>query len=153
MSEKGPVLILGARSDIGRALAHEYARAGYSIYLAAREAERLKADTSDLSIRYGIEASAYEFDALALEGHAGFVASLPVLPEIVICVVGLMTDQEAAEKDFGAAQAMMLTNYVGPASILGQFANAMEQRGSGTIIGLSSIAGERGRARNYIYGS
>jgi short-subunit dehydrogenase len=134
-------------------LAHEYARAGHSIFLAAREAQRLKGDTSDLSIRYGIEALAYEFDVLALETHPGFVASLPVLPEIVICVVGLMTGQEAAEKDFEAAQTMMLTNYIGPASILGQFANAMEQRGSGTIIGLSSIAGERGSARNYIYGS
>jgi decaprenylphospho-beta-D-erythro-pentofuranosid-2-ulose 2-reductase len=150
---KAPVLILGARSDVGRALAHEYARAGYPIYLAARQAERLRGDTADLSIRYGVKASLYEFDVLAFNAHADFVRSLPVLPEIVICVVGLMTDQKAAERDFAAAQAMMLTNYVGPASILGEFANAMEQRDSGTIIGLSSIAGERGRASNYIYGS
>ncbi|MGI9404452.1 MAG: SDR family NAD(P)-dependent oxidoreductase, partial [Hyphomicrobium sp.] len=152
-ASKTPVLILGARSEIGRALAHEYARAGYPIYLAARQAERLRGDTADLSIRYGVEASLYEFDVLAFDGHADFVRSLPVLPEIVICVVGLMTDQKAAEKDFAAAQAIMLTNYVGPASILGDFANAMEQRGFGTIVEISSVAGDRGRATNYVYGS
>ena len=150
---KAPVLILGARSDVGRALAHEYGRAGYPLYLAARQAERLRGDTADLSVRYGVKASLYEFDVLAFNAHADFVRSLPILPEIVICVVGLMTDQKAAEKDFAAAQAIMLTNYVGPASILGEFANAMEQRGFGTLVGISSVAGDRGRATNYVYGS
>ena len=48
---------------------------------------------------------------------------------------------------------MIKTNYVGLVSVLGKFANRMEQRGSGTIIGVSSVAGDRGRATNYIYGS
>ena len=75
------------------------------------------------------------------------------MPDTVICVAGLMTAQDQAERDFGAAELMMRTNYLGPVSILGEAANRMEARGSGTIIGISSVAGERGRASNYIYGS
>jgi hypothetical protein len=64
-----------------------------------------------------------------------------------------MTPQEEAQTDFAAAKLMIQSNYLGLVSILGEVANRMEQRGSGTIIGVSSVAGDRGRATNYIYGS
>lgn len=150
---KGLVMILGARSDLGRALAHEYARGGHEIYLAARQSHRLKSDASDLSIRYGVAVSIYEFDVLAIDQHVEFIQSLPTLPDTVICVIGLMVDQKTAERNCDAAREVMLTNYVGPAVLLGKFAEAMEQRGFGSIIGVSSIAGDRGRPSNYIYGS
>ncbi|HUZ34324.1 MAG TPA: SDR family NAD(P)-dependent oxidoreductase, partial [Xanthobacteraceae bacterium] len=68
-------------------------------------------------------------------------------------VVGFMGDEAASERDPEAAALVMRSNYVGPATILGEAANRMVTRGSGVVIGISSVAGERGRARNYVYGS
>jgi len=59
--------------------------------------------------------------------------------------IGLMTPQIAAQNDFAAADLMIRSNYLGLVSILGEVANRMEQRGSGTIIGVSSVSGDRGR--------
>jgi decaprenylphospho-beta-D-erythro-pentofuranosid-2-ulose 2-reductase len=64
-----------------------------------------------------------------------------------------MTPQDEAQAEFGAAKLMIQSNYLGLVSILGKIADRMEMRGSGTIIGVSSVAGDRGRATNYIYGS
>lgn len=152
-SGAGPVLILGARSDIGRALARAYGAAGRPLMLAARNAATLEADARDLRLRCNVPVSVHEFDVLATAGHPAFADSLGELPETVVCVAGLLTPQWQAERDFAAADLMMRTNYVGPASILGEFANRMEERGLGSIIGISSVAGERGRASNYVYGS
>jgi hypothetical protein len=149
----GPVLILGARSDIGRALARAYGAAGRPLMLAARQAASLETDARDLRLRCNVPVSLHEFDVLATDDHPAFLDRLGALPETVVCVAGLMTPQWMAERDFAAAELMMRTNYVGPASILGEIANRMQARGHGTIVGISSMAGERGRASNYVYGS
>jgi decaprenylphospho-beta-D-erythro-pentofuranosid-2-ulose 2-reductase len=60
-------------------------------------------------------------------------------------------EENAADPTVGAA--VMRANFEGPASILAHLANAMEARGSGTLVGISSVAGRRGRASNYVYGS
>ena len=65
----------------------------------------------------------------------------------------MMGAQEASELDFAAAAQVMRTNFEAPAAILGLVANRMEALGSGTIVGISSVAGDRGRATNYVYGS
>jgi decaprenylphospho-beta-D-erythro-pentofuranosid-2-ulose 2-reductase len=148
-----PVLILGAASDIGRAIAHEYARGGAAIILAARDRPRLEADAVDLRLRYGVEVRTAEFDVLESARHGAFLDGLGALPDTVICVIGLMTRQEECEASPAAAELVMRTNYIGCSMILGEIANRMAARGAGTIIGVSSVAGERGRAKNYIYGS
>lgn len=147
-------LILGARSDIGMAVAHKFASLGHPIQLAARNAMNLEALKADMEIRYQVAVGLHEFDALTIDTHEAFVAALPELPEIVICAVGLMGEQAENERDLAAAARVMRSNYEGPASILSVFANRFEERGSGsTIVGISSVAGDRGRATNYIYGS
>lgn len=83
-----PVLILGATSDMGRAIAHQFAAQGYPIQLAARQVSRLEPDKADLEIRYGVAVSIHEFDVLALETHAAFIQQLPEQPAIVICEIG-----------------------------------------------------------------
>lgn len=148
-----PVLILGATSDIGRAIAHTFAAKGYGIQLAARQVSRLEPDKADLEIRYGVPVSLHEFDVLAVETHADFVKQFPEQPVIVICVVGFMPDQKACEQDLSLALEVMRTNYEGPAAILSLFAHGFAQRGFGTLVGISSVAGGRGRAKNYFYGS
>jgi decaprenylphospho-beta-D-erythro-pentofuranosid-2-ulose 2-reductase len=150
---KLPVLILGARSDIGRAVAHKFASLGHPIQLAARNASALEADKTDMELRHGVSVTLHEFDALATETHESFVAALPQLPQVAVSAVGLMGQQAENERDIHAASRVMRSNFEGPASILAVLANSFEARGSGTLVGISSVAGERGRATNYVYGS
>jgi short-subunit dehydrogenase len=147
------VLILGAASDMARAIARAFAAEGHAIQLAARNPERLERDRADLETRYGVAVSLHAFDAVDLGSHAGFLDSLPALPDIAVCAVGAMGTQaeNAANPEIGAE--VMRANFEGPAAILGHLANAMEARGSGTLVGISSVAGERGRASNYVYGA
>ncbi|GAB4292128.1 MAG: SDR family oxidoreductase [Roseovarius sp.] len=149
----GAVLILGARSDIGLAIAHAFAAEGHPIRLAARAPERLAEARADLALRHGVEVTLHPFDALAYAEHAAFLDALPELPEIAVCAVGLLGDQRRSETDMDAARLVMRTNFEAPASILGLLANRFEARGSGTIVGIASVAGDRGRATNYVYGA
>lgn len=149
----GAVLILGAASDIGRAIAHAYGKSGRPLILAARNAARLQAEIADLAIRYGVAICLAEFDVLDTAGHAAFLDGLGELPGTAVSVVGFMGEQAKSETDFAAAELVMRTNYLAPAALLAELANRMARRGSGTLIGVSSVAGERGRASNYVYGS
>ena len=150
---KSPVLILGARSDIARAVAHKFASLGHPIQLAARNADKLHAEKADMELRYRVPVSLHEFDVLETEQHASFVNGLPELPAIAVCAVGFMGNQMESEQHQAAAVRVMRSNYEGPASILAVLANRFEIRGSGMLIGISSVAGERGRATNYVYGA
>jgi short-subunit dehydrogenase len=152
-SKPSIVLILGAASDIGIALAREYAKAGHSLVLAARNIARLDTDAEDMRIRYDVAVSTIEWDVLLPNGGAADLLKLPVLADTVICVVGLLGDQTHSSADAATAELVMRANYVGPALVLGEIANRMGERGSGCIIGISSVAGDRGRASNYVYGS
>ena len=147
------VLILGAKSDIGLAIAHRFAAEGHSVQLAMRQAADHDAMKRDIEIRHGVTASLYEFDALATTTHAEFADSLSTLPDVVVCVVGLLGSQADSEQNNDTAIQVFRSNFEGPASILGILANNFEGRRSGTLVGIRSVAGERGRASNYIYGS
>ena len=147
-----PVLIIGARSDIGRALARRYAAAGYAVVLAARQASDLENDRADLEIRYGVRASAVECDVTDPDPER-FLATLHEAPGTMVMVAGLLGNQAESAAKSAVAGKVMTTNYVGPALFLLAGARLMEQRGEGCIIGISSVAGDRGRASNFIYGS
>ncbi len=149
----GPVLILGAASDIARATARAFAAKGHPIQLAARNVARLEADKADLETRGNVSVTLHEVDALDIDSHAAFVESLPELPEIAVSAIGVLGTQEENASAPARAADVMRANFEGPASLFLVLANAMEARGSGTLVGISSVAGERGRASNYIYGS
>lgn len=150
---QSPVLVLGARSDIGKATAHAFAALGHPIQLAARDAAALAPEKADIELRFNVPVSLHEFDALATDAHEAFVTDLPELPGVVVCAVGLMGVQHESERDNTAAIRVMRSNFEGPAGILSVFANRFAERGSGVLVGISSVAGERGRATNYVYGS
>ena len=154
------LLVLGAKSDIARAIAHRFAKEGFDIYLAARGSAECEADAKDISLRYKVRAKAVEFDVLDYQGHEAFYRSLPERPLGVVCTVGFLGNQKKAEGDFSEAKKIIETNYTGCVSILSIIANDFEQRKEGDdplprgfIIGISSAAGDRGRKSNYFYGS
>lgn len=150
---KDPVLIIGGRSDIGLALAHRFAAAGHPVQLAARNAAAMTVEKGDIEVRHGVPVTLHELDILATPTFERFLDGLPALPGVAACVVGLLGEQPKAEVDTDAAALTMRSNYEGPALLTGLIASRFEQRGSGTIVGVSSVAGERGRKSNYVYGS
>lgn len=147
------VLILGASSDMAMAIAKEYATHGYQVQLAARNATRLDALVSDIQIRYNVPCSGHEFDAEQTATHEDFYRQLPVKPDVTVCVFGYLGDQEKAAAQWKEAERIIQTNYTGAVSILNIVAADYAAQGKGTIVGISSVAGERGRQSNYIYGS
>lgn len=148
----GTALVLGATGDIGRAVARRLGHDGWELQLAARDPQRLEAEAKDLRLR-GASVSIHECDVLREDGSVSLVDALPTLPDVAVCTVGALGDQSDGEKDWRAAERVMRTNYLGPALLMGALANRFGERGHGVLVGISSIAGERGRRSNYIYGS
>jgi decaprenylphospho-beta-D-erythro-pentofuranosid-2-ulose 2-reductase len=147
------VLILGATSDIGVAIAKKFASVKFDIQLAARKPELLKPLESDIHIRYGTNCTSLAFNALEYETHSEFFNSLQPKPDISICVFGILEDEEKSFDDWDLTKRMIDTNYTGAVSILNVIAKYYISRKEGTIIGISSVAGDRGRASKLIYAS
>ena len=151
--ETETALVFGGTSDIGRAVAHELAGNGFALQLAARNAGRLKREAGDIRLRTGISVTEYCCDVLQNDACLSLLNELDPLPDIAVCVVGLLGDQAECQRDSAAAERVMRTNYLGPALLLDALAKRFARRGSGVLVGISSVAGDRGRAANYIYGS
>lgn len=147
------ILILGATSDIGIALAKKFAAAGNNILLASRDPSKLSAFQADLSIRYNVHCSIHQFDALDFISHQEFYDTLTPKPDTTICVFGYMNDNSLVINNQNEILKTINTNYTGAVSILNIIAKDYSLLRSGTIVGISSVAGERGRQSNYIYGS
>jgi decaprenylphospho-beta-D-erythro-pentofuranosid-2-ulose 2-reductase len=147
------VLILGAASDIAIAIAEKFASEGYHIQLAARNAQRLQPLQSDLAIKYTSRVSVHEFDATDFASHVHVFESLDPKPDITICVFGYLGENEKALLDWSEASKILHTNYTGAVSILNIAALHYISKGAGVIAGIASVAGERGRQSNFLYGS
>lgn len=150
----GRALIVGASTGIGRALARALARGGYDLVLAARSAEELERLARDLETRFGARAECRPFDARDLDAHEAFVGEIVAggLEGVALCH-GDQSEQAEAERDFAKALRMIEVNYVSAVSLLERLAPHFEERRGGWIVALSSVAGDRGRRSNYLYGS
>lgn len=148
------VLILGANSDMAIACAKRYAQANFNIYLASRNLAECEKTATDLLVRNpNIEVKTLAFDARDFTSHQAFYADLAVKPQGVIFAFGMMHEQQEAQGNFVLAQEMIEANYTGAVSVLEIVATDFAERKSGFIVGISSVAGDRGRQSNYIYGS
>jgi short-subunit dehydrogenase len=147
------LLVLGGTSDIGRASALRFAKEGVQILLAGRDLGALQRDGQDIGARTGAKVSLHQLDILDTEGLEAFVRDLPVLPDTILCVIGLLGEQPRAEIETAHAISIIRSNFEGPTLLLSLFAERFLARGTGTIVAVSSVAGERGRASNYFYGA
>jgi decaprenylphospho-beta-D-erythro-pentofuranosid-2-ulose 2-reductase len=149
-----PALILGARSDIALALARGLAARGHPLRLAARDPATLERDVADIALRHGVPVTAHAYDALDTAGIEAFLDALPETPHLVVCAVGLLGDQEVDAADPARAERIIATNFIGPALTLEACARRMAALDAPTaLIGIGSVAGDRGRAKNYVYGA
>ncbi len=148
------LLILGANSDIALAAAAGFAQGlEADLILASRNVKRLEKKARDLELRFRGRAEAVFFDALDYDSHQAFYDSLDPKPDAVLLAFGHGGNQKKAQSDFEEGRRIVETNYLGAVSILEIIAADMESRGQGTIMAVSSVAGERGRKTNYAYGS
>lgn len=146
------ILIVGAKSDIAKAIAREFFTKGFELILAARNVQDLEFFVAELP-RQDNKVQLCEYDALDFESHATFFGSLSPKPNIVVFCVGYLGDQKRAQSDFSEAKRIFDTNLTSAVSILELAARNMMDMKQGSIIGISSVAGERGRMSNYMYGS
>jgi short-subunit dehydrogenase len=148
------LLILGANSEVAQALAGKFAQnEGAHLYLASRDLEVLAKQAGDLEIRFRVKAEPRFFEATDYASHRAFYLGLNPPPDGVVLAFGYLGDQEKAQEDFQEAKKIMDINFLGAMSILEIIAADFSRRGHGFIIAISSVAGERGRQSNYIYGA
>ncbi|MBX2963565.1 MAG: SDR family oxidoreductase [Cyclobacteriaceae bacterium] len=147
------VLLLGANADMAESMARHFAQRGYQLLLASRNTEKLASLESDLKIRYDADVQVFRFDANDYPSHHAFYHSLPVKPDVVVVAFGVLGDTEMAMGDWNSSQEIISANFTGAVSIVNVVALDFQQRQAGTIVGISSVAGERGRQSNFIYGS
>jgi len=150
------ILVLGATSGIAEATCRIWASQGASLFLVARNAEKLAAVAADLRTRGASYIDIAVADLDDTEKHSELLAhainSLTGM-DIAYLAHGVLGDQTEAERDFNTAAQIIHTNFMAPASLLTWLANFCVQRHAGTLAVISSVAGDRGRKSNYLYGS
>ncbi|MDX1334168.1 MAG: SDR family oxidoreductase [Gammaproteobacteria bacterium] len=150
------VLILGGTSAIARATAQALAKRRYNLILAGRDSDELERIASDIAIRHEVSTRCQKLDIHELSGHRHF-AQVLLGPEErlagVVCAIGYLGDQEHAFTDADEAERIIATNYTGPVILINEVAALLSKQQQGFIIGIGSVAGDRGRQSNFIYGS
>lgn len=150
------IIVLGATSGIAKALCYKMAGKGHNLILAGRDLDELHQITNDISIRYQVRVIPQFFDALSYDTHNEFfekcVNSLGTIDGLVLAY-GYMGEQRHSEVNFSVARCTIETNFLSCVSILNIAAEYFAERKAGTICAISSVAGDRGRQSNYIYGS
>src|ERR1700722_4146471 len=150
------ILILGATSGIAEATCRIWAAQGASLFLVARNAEKLAAVAQDLKTRGASYVDTAVADLDDTEKHPQLLAhavnSLTGM-DVAYLAHGILGDQTSAEQDFNTAAHILHTNFMAPVSLLTWLANYCVQRHAGVLAVISSVAGDRGRKSNYLYGS
>lgn len=150
------ILIIGATSGIATAVARLFAQDGHALYLLGRNQEKLSTLATDLSVRGASEVSTGHFDAADVNGHEKTLDK--ALSEFgqfdqVLLAHGDLPDQKECEHSFEKSHTTLTTNLLSPIAFLTWLAPYFEKRKTGTIAVITSVAGDRGRQSNYIYGT
>jgi len=150
------LLLLGGTSEIALAIARKYVDRSPSlrVVLAARPSPRRDEAVAALE-RLGCRVEALDFDALDTSGHASVVAAAAEGGDLDVSVVayGLLGDNEQAWTEVDQAVRLAQVNYVAPVASGVALAEQVRRQGHGVVVALSSVAGERPRRSNFVYGS
>lgn len=150
------LLVLGANSLIAQAAAANFAEAGHEIIFAERNKDELQKIADDFKIRYKVNCYRVQFDALDYSGHRKSVEDcLAIIPDLqyVLITFGYLGSQDKSQSDFSEAHKVLDMNYTGVVSVCEIIAAEFESKKKGNIAVISSVAGDRGRQSNYMYGS
>lgn len=150
------ILIVGATSAVAEALARRFAARGDAIALLARSEDRLDAVAGDLRLRGAAEVTTGVLDVLdasrLLPALNNAVASIGGL-DVAVLAHGTLSDQAQCEVDIAALRREMEINLLSTLELLSHLGNQLAHQGHGCIVTISSVAGDRGRASNYVYGT
>ena len=151
------VVMLGATSSVARALACEFALRGSPLILAARDTDDAAIIGVDIEVRFGVAVQVVRFDADRMEALPKTLERCLEVAEtdlagVVLCY-GFMDEQAKGQADADVVEKTMNINLISAAVVLEQFAAYFAEKKTGFIAALSSVAGDRGRQSNYIYGA
>ncbi|MGB3147254.1 MAG: SDR family NAD(P)-dependent oxidoreductase [Paracoccaceae bacterium] len=148
-------IILGATSSMARAFARKVSAEGAAVLLAGRDLADLKLLAEDCVVRGARLAEALAFDARKPAGFAKLVARMEEEEGLLNAAVfvGSMPPQAEIDADPSLIEGTVTDSFTGPAQFLQLLAPVMEARSGGTVVGVGSVAGDRGRIGNYIYGA
>lgn len=150
------VLIVGATSAIAEAVARLLAAQGDLLYLVGRRAEALEAIAADLRVRGAARVQTEAMDANAIERHAALLDNADVALgglDTVLIAHGTLSDQAACQQSVALTFQELHTNALSVIALLTLIANHFEAQRVGMIAVISSVAGDRGRQSNYVYGT
>lgn len=148
-------IILGATSSMARAFARKVAGTGAAVLLAGRDIADMTALAQDCQLRGARLAEVLAFDARKPDGFAALISRMNAEEGTLNAAVfvGSMPPQSEIDADPALIDGTVTDSFTGPARFLQMLATLMEQRGGGTVVGVGSVAGDRGRIGNYVYGS
>ena len=149
------IVVLGALSEIAEAACRLYAAEGARLFLVARDQARLEAVAADLEVRGAAEVEIESGDLTLLDPQQSIGRWGSALGgiDVILLAYGVLGDQARLEQDFGAAAALIDTNYRSAALWSLAAANQLQSAGQGSLLVIGSVAGDRGRQSNYLYGS
>ena len=150
------VLVIGATSAIAQATIQRIAARGAHLFLVARDPAKLDSIADDLRVRGAPQVETVAADVLNRDQHTEIItAALDVYPQLdtVLIAHGVLPDQAACEQDAQMALETIDINFLSVVSLLTPLANFLAEQGRGNVIVISSVAGDRGRQSNYIYGA
>ena len=146
------VVILGATSAIANEVAKLYAKSGASLFLVARDAAKLEAVAADLRVRGAADVKTLVAD-LADRHRDAEIAAMTATPDVVLIAHGTLPDQRGIDTDAQAQVDAFELNATSVIALAAQFANVLERNRKGTLAVIGSVAGDRGRRSNYVYGA
>jgi decaprenylphospho-beta-D-erythro-pentofuranosid-2-ulose 2-reductase len=150
------IVVLGATSGIALEVQRQLARCGCELLLVARSPQRLAETQADLAIRGAQQVSTYSADLASIEQHASiFDFAQRTFPgfDTVLLAYGSMHNQKDSETSVDILMEELQVNFVSAAALLTLFAADLERRRTGCLAVITSVAGDRGRRSNYVYGS
>jgi decaprenylphospho-beta-D-erythro-pentofuranosid-2-ulose 2-reductase len=147
------VVIVGATSAIAQEVAKLYAAEGATLLLVGRNEAKTLAVASDLRVRGADDVTTFIADLADVSRHAAIAAAMPGTIDVVLLAHGTLPDQRALDADPSRQAEAFQVNATSVLSLAGHFAARMEAARHGVLAVIGSVAGDRGRRSNYVYGA